>query len=95
MPSTRIMPNRLIMLMLCPVNDMTPMAPSKAAGMPTATQNATRAFKNTNRTANTMARPPRPLDIKSQIRPSISLADSLKTVSETPGGKSARIAATV
>ena len=61
-------PNSETMLMVVPTIHMKPMVASSATGMPADTQKATRAFKNTNRTATTMASPPRPFLTSRRMR---------------------------
>ena len=46
MPSTMMKPNRLIMLIVTPVNGISISAPRKLAGMPINTQSATAGLRN-------------------------------------------------
>ena len=74
MPTAMMSANRLTMLMDWPVSIITPRVASSETGIPTVTQKATRALRNTNRTTITRARPLAPLRSNMLMRSSISSA---------------------
>ena len=59
-PSAMIRPNSEIILIDCPVANITPNVARNATGIPVATQKATRNGKKANSTSITRTRPPRP-----------------------------------
>ena len=76
-PKAMIKPKREIILMDCPVANITPNVARKATGIPAATQNATRHGRKANRTRSTRMRPLSPFSTISQIRSEIRLAATL------------------
>ena len=76
MPKAMMRANRLTMLMLPPSPQSTPSAAMKDTGIPTATQNATRALRKRYSTAITRTSPPAPFLSSSRVRSRISSQDS-------------------
>ena len=68
MPSIIIKANKLTILILCPLINITPSVPDNAIGIPKATQKATLPDKNKNRIITTKINPPSPFLISKLIR---------------------------
>ena len=89
-PSIMIMANMLIMLMDCPERYIANRVAANAAGMPTATQNAVRGLRNTNRMIRTSASPPRPFRTSMSSRLTTPSASIRKSVSSRSSGRPSR-----
>ena len=86
-PSVMISAKRLIMLIVKPAAYMMAIAESMATGMPAATQNAVRAFRNKNSSNTTRPKPVRPFSIRILRRPLMASARVRINSTLTPAGR--------
>ncbi len=92
-PSVMISAKSEIMLIVSPPSHISAIADRSATGMPAATQNAVRAFRNRNRSATTSASPITALSTRMPIRPVIASERVRIRSIVTPSGSVASTAA--
>ena len=85
-PKAMIIPKRLIMLIEPPNKCITPQAANKDAGIPIATQKATRELRNKKSKPTTSSKPVAPLLINNMMRCFNNNHCSLYTTTSTPCG---------